>query len=276
MAHWVGTQIMWKCPPRSLARQGRQLDFADGHSHWLGSPLGCCCKEEGSLPSAGCLYILSSSVSQYDFQGSRPTDSPLQIPPVLLWQDPSGPSGKQPITPRELDIHLGLFPSGETVGPGDLWLNACLGEVAQCLPWRGDVIRVQPFLSFLIDGPFQSLWSREVLHPYLYVLEFSQQCLVHGQLLIDLPVKGTEVSNNLCHHLNGITPQKTPFVIGKGGTGRRYSQYIYLIKDMYLESIKKSYNSVRQTSQYKNFEQTLYKRRYLVEIPCYASQNGKN
>lgn len=45
-------------------------------------------------------------------------------------------------------------------------------------------------------------------------------------------MRGTEVGNKLCHHLDAVTPQKTSVIIGKGGTERKKkSQYMYLTKD---------------------------------------------
>lgn len=69
-------------------------------------------------------------------------------------------------------------------------------------------------------------------------------------------MRGTEVGNKLCHHLDAVTPQKTSVIIGKGGTERKKkSQYMYLTKDTYLEYTKNSYNSkLRLKSQLKYFE----------------------
>lgn len=57
----------------------------------------------------------------------------------------------------------------------------------------------------LLILPSWSLWPRGMLQPYTWVLGFSQWCLVYGGLLVGL-VSETEVGNNLCCHLDDITP----------------------------------------------------------------------
>ena len=50
-----------------------------------------------------------------------------------------------------------------------------------------------------------SVQYRGVLQPYSHVLEFSPWCLVHEQLLVILPLRGSEFRDDLCHHPGDIT-----------------------------------------------------------------------
>ena len=54
--------------------------------------------------------------------------------------------------------------------------------------------------------PSQSLWSKGVLQPHFHGLGVLQWCLVYGQLLVGLLMRETEVGNNLCCHLDNVTP----------------------------------------------------------------------
>ena len=47
--------------------------------------------------------------------------------------------------------------------------------------------------------------ARGVFQPHLHVLGFSQWCLVN-EVVSFLLVRGSEVRNNLCHHLGDVTP----------------------------------------------------------------------
>lgn len=88
-----------------------------------------------------------------------------------------------------------LSPPGEAIdlwGGGSLLVEHCagLGE-----GWYHPSVQFFPISE--VQGVFPS-------HPQ--VLELPQCCLVYGEMLVGLFVKGTEVENDLCHHLHDITP----------------------------------------------------------------------
>ena len=126
----------------------------------------------------------------------------LQISPVILvsW-DQRGHPGKHPATLGEVDAHFGIFfPHWRSCRPSralSVWPCACLGEGWCC---QSIVLQITlltwSFLVSVVQG---------VVSPHPCVLAFSQSCLVYGHLLVGLLVRGTEVRNDLCCHLDDIT-----------------------------------------------------------------------
>lgn len=91
---------------------------------------------------------------------------------------------------------LGSFPSHyrnhRPWGHLLIWRCAGLG--------RGNAVRVQPLLLTFLRSSFSVFVFQGVLQPHPWVLRFSHCCLVYGYLPAG-PAKGTEVWNDLCHHL---------------------------------------------------------------------------
>ena len=93
-----------------------------------------------------------------------------------------------------------LFPTRETVALGSP-LGAALDQ-----PRRGTVLSEYSQFYHPSKAVLLSLYSLGRCFSLTTIFwDFSQWCLVYGYLEDGLFVRGTEVGNDLCHHLDDIT-----------------------------------------------------------------------